>query len=115
MKTGPAKKSKFFVEQDMSPDPESLQEDIKINSTQYQQSDESLENTSEKKEEKNSVLYCVCGKLCEGNNTTCSSCLSCQKPVEFSGYLLTSIDEKIQKCWILLLNKELYSTKGIYY
>lgn len=114
IKAEPIKKSKFFVDPDVSPASQDMQEDIKINSCQYQHPTENFE-TEIKKEETKSVLYCECGNVCEENKSSCNSCLSCQKPTEFSGYLMTIICDKLENYWLLLLNKELYSNSNLLY
>lgn len=57
----------------------------------------------------NSLNYCECGNVCEGDNTLCASCQKSKSSVEYSGYLyLKTKENKIKRYWYNLLNKELY-------
>ena len=55
------------------------------------------------------VIYCGCGRPCEGDNTLCSECMRSKESVEHSGYLYVKTKStKLKRYWYILLNKELY-------
>ena len=61
----------------------------------------------------NTVNHCVCGNLCEGTNTSCSSCLGSDIP-HLEGEIWKK-QKKVStlKCyWFVLLGRELYSYKS---
>lgn len=65
-------------------------------------------NSCSSESESSSLMYCVCGSLCEGDNTECNRCLQKKTPIDFSGSLLAHINFGVKKYWFRLLNKELY-------